>query len=165
VWLAVEAIVDPCPGTVRPTAIHARVPRSERRGRADLANGKEQIMPSTRVIAACVAAFYFGCSNGSSQQTMPFSEHRPAEPVGGAARHLGEDCTAAGYQACVSQLCGHFNPAPESGYFCTRRCAALVDCPRHWNCAQVFPGEGGSLCVPPAAWDAGVAVLRDGGIE
>src|SRR5207248_1212479 len=96
---------------------------------------------------------------------VPFGEHRPSKTVNIATRHLGEDCTAAGYRYCISQLCGHFASAPESGYFCTRKCGASVDCPQQWNCAQVFPGPGGSLCVPPAAWHAAVAFMRDGGVE
>jgi hypothetical protein len=157
--------MDPCAVTVPATVHHAPVAGAEGRGRADLANGKEQSMPSTTVIAACIAAFCFGCSNGSSRETVPFSEHRPAEAVRVATQHLGQDCSAAGYRACVSQLCGHFSPAPESGYFCTRKCATSVDCPQDWNCAQVFPSEAGSLCVPPAGWHARVAILRNGGIE
>lgn len=117
------------------------------------------------IVEACVAAVCVSCSSGTTTDARPLAEHRPSALVAAAARHLGEDCATGGYRSCISRLCGHFAPAPESGYFCSRACTRSVDCPRDWNCAQAFPAPGGSVCVPPAGWRAGVAVPRDGGLE
>ena len=126
--------------------------------------GKDRVILLSRVFAACVVALSMSCSNGAYWGPVPLSEHRPSTEVTEAALHLGEGCTAAGYAACLSQVCGHFAAAPESGYFCTRTCAASGDCPRDWTCSQVFPGAE-NICVSPASWDGGVAILSDGGIE
>ena len=116
-------------------------------------------------LVALLALFSLACSKGNHQDAVPFGEHRPTKQVTTATQRLGEDCAATGYQACLSQLCGHFGSAPEAGYFCSKGCASSQDCPRDWNCSQVYPGPDGMLCIPPASWDAGVAILRDGGIE
>ena len=119
----------------------------------------------TARLAALLGLLFLACSNGSSRDAAPFSEHRPTRQVTAATQHLGEDCATTGYQACLSQLCGHFGAAPEAGYFCTRNCSSSLDCPRAWNCAQAYPAPDGMLCIPPSSWDAGVAVVRDGGVE
>ena len=103
-----------------------------------------------------------GCST-EPPTSMPLTEHRPSE-VARATLRLGQDCSATGYQGCVSQLCGHFGPGNGAGYYCTRRCGSDLECPRGWACKQVYPADDGTLCVSPAGWDAGVALLRDGGM-
>jgi hypothetical protein len=109
---------------------------------------------------------FLACSNDRGTEAVPFSEHRPSRAVSSAMLHLGEDCSQTGYEGCRSALCGHFSAAPEGGYFCTRSCTSLLDCPGGgWTCAQVFPGEGGTMCVAPANWQGSVAVMSDGGVE
>ena len=122
-------------------------------------------MKAISTIASLVGGLALGCSNGPAQERTPYGEHRPQTAVTVATKHLGEDCSSAGYQDCVSQVCGHFAAAPESGYFCTRSCTSSIDCPRGWSCAQVYPSDDGRLCIAPSDWDGGVALLRDGGVQ
>jgi hypothetical protein len=88
-------------------------------------------------------------------------EHRPLR---GAAQEatgkLGEDCTRAGGSGCRSGLCLHAAPGRHSGYFCSRACDSEAQCPEGWACAQMYPGPGGLVCVPPEGWGAAVARPR-----
>lgn len=92
-------------------------------------------MAPRRFLASGLVILGLGCSNGSSRDAVPFSEHRPSKALNEGALHLGEDCGAGGSTACLSHLCGHFAATPESGYFCTRTCSVLSDCPRDWACS------------------------------
>lgn len=114
----------------------------------------------------CVAALLTAVSCGSSPwpDSTPFTEHRTSKATL-AVKHLGEDCTSTGSSICLSHVCGHFASLPDRGYFCTRPCEAVENCPRDWHCNQVYPTPKGRLCVPPPGWDGKVAILRAGGVE
>lgn len=114
----------------------------------------------------CLAALFMvlSCGSSSTPDSTPFTEHRPSNATQ-ATKLLGEDCTLNGSAICQSRVCGHFAPSPDKGYFCTRQCEAVENCPQGWNCNQVFPTTKGRICVPPPAWNGSVAILRDGGVE
>jgi hypothetical protein len=91
-------------------------------------------------------------------------EHRPLRG-GRATNALGEDCTQVGGSECRSGLCLHTAPGRHGGYFCSRACDTEAHCPERWACAQMYPGPGGLVCVPPEGWEAAVAMPRGHGRE
>jgi hypothetical protein len=90
------------------------------------------------------------------------TEHRPLTAASPPSRSVGEDCTTYGRAECLSGICLHVKPQPDSGYFCSKRCRGLEECPEGWRCARLVPGgaEDG-VCQPPSAWVSAVASPRD----
>lgn len=113
------------------------------------------------VIAAAV-----GCDAGKGEPGRPpvlITEHRAVE-AGTRQRQVGEDCTRGSHSDCASGLCLHASSQgsslPGAGYFCSRTCQAVSDCPVDWRCQQVMPGVAEQLCVPPSGWTASAATPR-----
>jgi len=89
------------------------------------------------------------------------TEHRPLVAVGPPSKSVGEDCTTYGRAECLSGLCLHVRPRPDSGYLCSQACRGLEECPEGWQCARLMPGgseEG--VCQPPSGWVSAAASPR-----
>jgi hypothetical protein len=96
-----------------------------------------------------------GCSKNQTEPETPvarevLTEHRPLMTEK-ATKQVGEDCTENGASACLSGVCLHVKPGRKEGYLCSRACQGSQECPRDWQCAQVYPTAQGRLCVPSPA--------------
>ena len=62
----------------------------------------------------------------------------------------------------LKDICLHVKPQPNAGYFCSKKCRDLEECPEGWRCASLVPGgaEDG-VCQPPSAWVSAAASPRD----
>lgn len=94
------------------------------------------------------------------------TEHRPLGAVGPPSKSVGEDCTTYGRAECLSGLCLHVKPRPDTGYFCSQACRGTEECPEGWRCARLMAGgseEG--VCQPPSSWNSAVASPRPSVLE
>lgn len=122
-----------------------------------------------QTFVAFLVAFGVGAAcgiglNSSEEGRLPdkksvLTEHRPLHAAK-ASKQLGEDCTVYGRTECLSGVCLHVSPDRNTGYFCSSACTRREDCPSEWNCNQLYPGPGGSACVPPSGWTAKAASAR-----
>lgn len=75
----------------------------------------------------------------------------------GVRRAVGESCATGGASECQEGfVCLHTQPHPDEGWFCSKRCEDVRDCPGGaagaWTCGEYYPGH--RACAPPAGWVA-----------
>lgn len=114
---------------------------------------KRRLFAATALLIAIACGVGIGIHRLSPGDAPVLSEHRPIA-ASAPSKQLGESCTENGGSACFSGLCLHVSADRNAGYFCSRTCASSQDCPREWNCAQIYPAADASVCVPPANWEA-----------
>jgi hypothetical protein len=98
-----------------------------------------------------------GCDTGTRDVQPPaqvtrsgmLTEHVPTPlPPDAPRRSVGESCLEHGESECSSGLCIHVGGRGQ-GYFCSRSCRELSDCPRGWRCLTSLDSR---FCVPPRGW-------------
>jgi hypothetical protein len=109
------------------------------------------------------ASLLVGCERGSTP-ALPraISAWQPA-PLGSHSLlgEVGADCSAAGPPSCRTELCLHVSEFHDRGYFCSTICRKPENCPAGWPCGPLIAGMTERVCVPPADWDGGRAVVPD----
>jgi len=125
---------------------------------------RRTLLPAAGLLIAVACGVGIGIHRLSTGDTPVLAEHRPLE-VAAPSKELGESCTENGGSACFSGLCLHVSPDRNAGYFCSRACTSSQDCPKEWNCAQIYPAADASACVPPASWESKLAVAKSSGVR
>jgi hypothetical protein len=97
-----------------------------------------------------------------SDEPPVLREHRLAVATV-ATKAVGEECSGAGASECSTGLCLHTGLERERGYFCSRACKALSDCPERWECRPMLPGEVTRVCIPPEGWATQAVETKRGG--
>lgn len=125
---------------------------------------KRQTVVAFLVALGIGAACGLGLNSSEEESKRPeektiLTEHRPLT-ASKASKQRGEDCTVYGRTECLSGVCLHVGADRNTGYFCSSACTRREDCPAEWNCNQLYPGPGGSACVPPSGWTGKVASAR-----
>jgi hypothetical protein len=105
----------------------------------------------TVFISAAVLSFFSSC-NGGSLPVVPVNTVAIHEPLSSHPHslRLGQNCSVGGKDDCVSGVCLHLDPHPNTGHICTELCVEGGACAPGWACSSIAGIEGieGRFCLP-----------------
>ncbi len=115
----------------------------------------------TRVGAMCLVLAVGGCAKETSAPpplAVSDSALLGTAQSGAHNKPVGGDCTAGRTSDCASGLCVKGTFDFDAGYYCSKECASVADCPSAlWACVEAMPGPHGRICTPATIVDGGTS--------
>jgi hypothetical protein len=125
-----------------------------------------------RLLGRAGLILFVACDPHSSPQQAKQTGHA-AQAITAAFKSPGESCEVEGVSACKTigshaGVCFHYGPGrdrngSDPNFVCSTTCDTTDDCYQDFECVQLAPGQGNSVCAPHPGLVPHVSLPRDAG--